>query len=59
MKQVLGYLLAKESGIEGRKWFSRGANRKHVPNRDHFEHLMRTYLPNYRGIKWSDRDGES
>jgi len=59
LKQVLGYLLARESGIECRKWFSRGSSQRRVTRHDHFEHLLSQYLPGHRGIKWSERDGES
>ena len=31
---------------------SRGASRKHVENRKHFDYLMKTYLPRHNGVKW-------
>ena len=31
---------------------SRGASRKHVENRKHFDYLMQTYLPRHSGVKW-------
>jgi REP element-mobilizing transposase RayT len=36
---------------------SRGASRKHVLNRGHFEYLMDTYLPGHHGLAWYEDRG--
>ena len=36
---------------------SRGASRKRVKDRKHFEYLIRTYLPRHDGAFWSRRTG--
>jgi hypothetical protein len=43
----------KHLGIE----FSRGASRKHVEKRPHFDHLMETYLPDHPGWGWYEDKG--
>ncbi len=37
-------------------WFVDSASRKQVKDEDHFNHLVRVYLPSHRGWKW--REGE-
>ena len=37
---------------KSRKWLSRGASRKQVKNRRHFDHLMKVYLPKHGGLVW-------
>lgn len=36
---------------------SRGGSRKHVKDREHFDHLMRKYLPDHGGVKWFEDRG--
>lgn len=35
-------------------WFRRGASRKRVRNRQHFDYLMDVYLPRHHGTFWRD-----
>lgn len=39
------------------RWLVRGASRKRVTDREHFEHLVTTYLPSHSGWKWSEWKG--
>lgn len=34
------------------KWLSRGASRRQVRDRSHFDHLVSVYLPKHRGLVW-------
>jgi REP element-mobilizing transposase RayT len=43
--------------IAPRLALSRGASRKHVKTRRHFDHLMRTYLPDHSGVGWFEDRG--
>jgi REP element-mobilizing transposase RayT len=36
---------------------SRGASRRHVCNRDHFDYLLTEYLPDHRGLQWYEDRG--
>lgn len=42
-----------------RKWFSKGASRKQVKDRQHFDYLMQVYLPRHRGKCFREQPGES
>ena len=35
-------------------WFSRGASRKRVRDRQHFDYLMNVYLPRHHGTSWRE-----
>jgi REP element-mobilizing transposase RayT len=37
-----------------RKWLSRGASRKRVNDRGHFDHLVLNYLPKHGGLFWKE-----
>ncbi|WP_442484652.1 hypothetical protein [Aeoliella sp. SH292] len=39
------------------KWLSRDASRKQIQDRDHFDYLVNSYLPDHRGWKWDERVG--
>ena len=43
--------------VRRRKWFSKGASRKQVRNRFHFDYLIAKYLPSHRGWKWEEGRG--
>jgi REP element-mobilizing transposase RayT len=47
LKRLLGWMLTKHTGCNGRHWFSRKGSRKRVCDRRHFDHLMNQYLPNH------------
>lgn len=58
LKRHVGIALSKALGRRG-PWFSRGQSAKRVTDRAHFNHLMRTYLPNHRGAAfWREDDRE-
>ena len=40
--------------IQRRKWFSRGGGCWQVTSEEHFENLIRIYLPSHTGRKWSE-----
>ncbi len=40
-------------------WFSRGASRKRLRDRQHFEYLVREYLPSHAGLAWHEGVGVS
>lgn len=42
---------------DAKRWLSRGASRKQVNDRLHFDYLVNSYLPNHRGWKWDERVG--
>jgi REP element-mobilizing transposase RayT len=43
------------NGQRRNKWFVENASRRRVKDRDHFDHLVSTYLPSHRG--WKRREG--
>jgi len=50
----------RESSEETGRWvlkLSRGASRKRVENRKHFNHLMTKYLVAHKGVKWFEDRG--
>ena len=55
LKQSLTRRLHRD--ISPQTWFSDGASRKKVKDREHFEHLVNSYLPSHRGWKRRE-DGE-
>ncbi|MBX3425595.1 MAG: hypothetical protein KF688_07950 [Pirellulales bacterium] len=42
-----------------RPWFSKGASRKPVRDRTHFDRLTQSYLPQHGGWKWDEERGLS
>lgn len=52
IRNIISTELAKRYASPGRKWFSQGASRKRVRNKDHFDYLMGTYLPKHGGRQW-------
>jgi hypothetical protein len=56
LKNLIGWALSKELGHDGRRWMVRGASRKRVRDRNHFDYLMKTYLPRHGGIFWKEGD---
>ncbi|MEM6329574.1 MAG: hypothetical protein AAF790_04930 [Planctomycetota bacterium] len=57
IKNLLALHLSRASGQIGRKWFSKGASRRQVQDRRHFQHLVTRYLPSHRGVFWSEAAG--
>ena len=62
IKRLLGWMLAKHTKLEGRKWFGRKGSRKRVRDRSHFEYHMTEYLPDHTrgrrsGSGWSELCG--
>jgi len=59
LNRTLGPRAGLPAAMEGReaerrKWFSGGASRKRVRDRDHFDYLMTDYLPSHRGAFWRE-----
>ena len=52
LKNVLSFLMGKLHGQTGRPWFVENAGRRRVKDREHFDHLRKTYLPGHRGVFW-------
>jgi hypothetical protein len=57
MKRRLGAALSKALDRKG-PWFSRGASRKRVRDRRHFDYLMHEYLPRHAGRYWREDQAE-
>lgn len=48
-------LISRERNLgraEKRRWLSRGASRKRIRDRKHFDHLVDGYLPKHAGLFW-------
>lgn len=43
--------------IQRRTWFAKQPSRKRVRDQQHFEHLIRSYLPRHRGLNWCENRG--
>jgi hypothetical protein len=56
LKNLISWALSQELGCEGRRWMVRGASRKQVRDRRHFDYLVATYLPRHRGLFWKEGD---
>ncbi len=59
LKSSVSRRLTKESSEEQHLRLSEGASRKHVKDPDHFEYLMKTYLPRHRGVAWYEDERKS
>jgi hypothetical protein len=57
LKRRLGAALSKALDRKG-PWFSRGASRKRVCDRTHFNDLMHEYLPRHVGAYWREIEAE-
>jgi hypothetical protein len=57
LKNLMSLELGRQFSAQGRRWFSKGASRKRVRDRRHFEYLMNIYLPRHGGLVW--KEGES
>lgn len=57
IKNILSLELSKRQRVKGRPWFSKGASRKNVRNREHFDYLMKQYLPSHSGVAWFEDRG--
>ena len=54
LKNLLSLFLGRATGQSGRRWFVVKGSRKRVKDREHLEHLLKTYLPSYRGLFWRE-----
>ncbi len=54
IKNVLSRYLGIAQDQPGRQWFVREGSRKRVTDRKHLDHLLTTYLPDHRGLCWSE-----
>jgi REP element-mobilizing transposase RayT len=57
IRNILSLELSKHKGVKGRPWFSHGASRKRVHNREHFDYLVHQYLRKHSGVKWFEDRG--
>jgi REP element-mobilizing transposase RayT len=57
IRKIISLERSKRHEQPGRKWLSTDSSRKKVKDRNHFDHLMQTYLPNHRGLKWFEHRG--
>ncbi|MEQ8838739.1 MAG: hypothetical protein RID07_18185, partial [Lacipirellulaceae bacterium] len=57
IKNLLALDLSRAAGITGRPWFSREASRKQVSDEEHFNYLLRVYLPKHQGWQWYEDRG--
>jgi hypothetical protein len=55
LRESLSRRLNRE--IERRLWFSKSPSRKRVKDRQHFNYLMKVYLPKHSGWKWAEAVG--
>jgi REP element-mobilizing transposase RayT len=53
-KRLLGWCLAKHTGLFGRKWLSEGAKPERVKDRQHLRHLLDEYFPSHKGTYWRE-----
>jgi len=53
-KRLMGMRLSQTEKVQGRQWFSKGASRKQVRDRKHFDYLMNEYLPKHQGERWRE-----
>ncbi len=56
LKNLIAWALSRNLGHEGRRWMVRGASRKRVQDRKHFDYLVSSYLPRHRGLFWREGD---
>lgn len=56
LKNLLSLGLNRMHPGRSEKWFSRGASRKRVRDAAHLRHLLETYLPRHRGLRWTEGD---
>ena len=52
LKRLLGMMLSKHLNVKGKRWFVRKYSRKHVKDREHFDHLVNEYFPKHKGRLW-------
>ncbi len=59
VRQSIGTSLTRRLNkeFERRSWFAKQPSRKRVREQQHFEHLVRVYLPRHRGLKWHEAVG--
>ncbi|HSV15521.1 MAG TPA: hypothetical protein VLI90_14770 [Tepidisphaeraceae bacterium] len=54
LKNALSFVLGKEIGPRGRKWFVRGGSRKRVNDSEHLDYLLDRYFPDHPGVFWRE-----
>ncbi len=54
LKNLLSLFLGRLANETGRRWFSAQQSRKRVRTRQHFDYLMKEYLPDQRGLSWGE-----
>jgi hypothetical protein len=54
LKNLLSLFLGRLAKETGRRWFCAQQSRKRVTTREHFDFLVRKYLPGQRGLSWTE-----
>jgi hypothetical protein len=54
LKNLLSLFLGRLAKETGRRWFGAQQSRKRVTTREHFDYLVTRYLPEQRGLSWSE-----
>src|SRR5689334_6603926 len=54
LRNAPSFVLGKEIGPRGRKWFVRGGSRKRVNDDEHLNYLLDRYFPDHPGVFWRE-----
>jgi hypothetical protein len=54
LKNLLSLFLGRLAKETGRRWFGAQQSRKRVTTREHFDYLVTRYLPDQRGLSWTE-----
>jgi REP element-mobilizing transposase RayT len=57
IKRSLSMRLTQLSAEDHHLYLSGGASQKRVRDREHLDHLLKTYLPKHRGVAWYEKSG--
>jgi hypothetical protein len=52
LKNALSFVLGRDIGPRGRKWFVRGGSQKRVEDQAHLDYLLDRYFPDHPGVFW-------
>ena len=56
LKNLLSLFLGRLANENGRRWFSAQQSRKRGTTQQHFDFLVTRYLPDQRGLSWTEGD---
>jgi len=54
IKRIIALKLARSEGVAGRRWLAARRNGTAICSREHFVHLVHTYLPDHQGVRYVD-----